>query len=284
MRDFFPDRPTQIDDPHAWLETNAAAIPPLVGRVARRQRLRKQDADELLSMTWAHLMKDDYRVLRSYRGTSAIGTYLTVVVARLLLDMRTKQWGKWRPSAAARRQGPDAVRFERLVQRERVAPEQARTMLGQDPGQDPAGGPIVVAAEARPARRWVGLEFLTSEASPEPGPLDRLLDQHRAVAVRRLGQQLAGAVRRLPDADQELIRLRHGRGLRIVEIASRLGIEPRKLYPRLAAIHQRLHHRLTRNGVSRSEVIEVIAATPSRGREPVHPRADRATTLRASRS
>ncbi len=108
----------RIDDPAAWLDANAPAITALITRAARRRRLRPQDADELRSLTWTHLLKDDCRVIRRYRGVSTMATYLYVVVERVLLDMRTAQWGKWRPSAAARRLGPQAVLYERLVRRD----------------------------------------------------------------------------------------------------------------------------------------------------------------------
>ena len=40
-------------------------------------------------------------VLRKFEVRSSLRTYLTVVVNRMYIDGRVKQWGKWRPSAIA---------------------------------------------------------------------------------------------------------------------------------------------------------------------------------------
>ncbi len=47
------------------------------------------------------------------------------VVQRLFLDHRNRQWGKWRPSAEAKRRGPLAILLERLVVRDGWTFEQA---------------------------------------------------------------------------------------------------------------------------------------------------------------
>ena len=68
-------------------------------------------------------------MLRRFEGRSSLTTYITVVVQRLFLDRRNRLWGKWRPSAEARRLGPTAVLLERLVSRDGWSAEQALETL-----------------------------------------------------------------------------------------------------------------------------------------------------------
>jgi len=44
-------------------------------------------------------------LLAKFEGRSSLRTFLTVVIQRLFLDHRISAWGKWRPSAEARRGG-----------------------------------------------------------------------------------------------------------------------------------------------------------------------------------
>jgi len=72
------DAPT--DQPRTWLEANVTLIPRIAIQAARRHRLPPQDRQELLSIFWTHLAKDDCRVLRQFRGSSGIATYLRTVI------------------------------------------------------------------------------------------------------------------------------------------------------------------------------------------------------------
>ena len=74
-------------------------------------------------------IENDYAAIRKFRGESSLGTYLTVVVAMLVRDYRVQRWGRWRPSAAARRLGDVAVRLETLVRRNGQAVHEAAETL-----------------------------------------------------------------------------------------------------------------------------------------------------------
>ncbi|MGH8186413.1 MAG: hypothetical protein ACREUC_07605, partial [Steroidobacteraceae bacterium] len=87
-------------------------------------------------MAFLKLIEHDYAVLRRFEGASSLRTYLTVVLHRVLLDQRNREWGRWRPSAAAYRNGPLAVRLERLVTRDGLTPAEAIAAVGPD--VDPA--------------------------------------------------------------------------------------------------------------------------------------------------
>ena len=82
------------------------------GRVRGRRVRRRKSGLKLID--------DDYQILRGFRERSSLRTYLSTVVERLFLDYRIRQWGKWRPSAQARRAGALAVRLEALLHRDGV--------------------------------------------------------------------------------------------------------------------------------------------------------------------
>src|SRR5688572_20569032 len=110
---------------------NLALIDRVAASVARRQGLTGDDAADLSSWIKLKLVESDYAVFGKFRGESSISTYLTAVIATLAHDYRVQRWGRWRPSAAARRKGSVAMRLEALVHRQghdlRQAAEALRT-------------------------------------------------------------------------------------------------------------------------------------------------------------
>ena len=96
-------------DYERFLLENLGTVERVVAYVARRHRLSRDEANELSSAVKLKLVDHDYEVLRRYEGRSSLRTYLTAVVIRLFLDDRVARWGKWRPSAQAKRLGAVAV-------------------------------------------------------------------------------------------------------------------------------------------------------------------------------
>jgi len=167
------DAPT--DQPRTWLEANVTLITRIAIQAARRHRLPPQDRQELLSIFWTHLAKDDCRVLRQFRGSSGIATYLRTVIDRVVLDMRTSSWGKWRPSARARRLGAPAEAFERLVIRDGCAPEEAHTLLRAMMGPAVPTDLVDSLAGQRPAqRRLVSLDRASAHRATTADPFAAL--------------------------------------------------------------------------------------------------------------
>src|SRR5919109_1132038 len=82
-----------------WIERALASV-------CRRYGVSRDDAEDFASWAKLKLVEDDYAVLGKFRDESSITTYLTVVIAMLFRDYRVQRWGRWRPSADARRRGP----------------------------------------------------------------------------------------------------------------------------------------------------------------------------------
>src|SRR5215510_1984357 len=78
-------------------------IDDITGQVCRRHRLSAAEADDFRSEVRLHFIDRDYEVLRRFEQRSSLPTYVTVVIQRLFLDYRNRLWGKWRPSADAKR-------------------------------------------------------------------------------------------------------------------------------------------------------------------------------------
>src|SRR6266481_3261945 len=95
---------------------------PLIERVVhficRRYALKGADADDFASTVKLQLIDHDYAILRQFQQRSSLGTYLKVVIQRMYLDQRVREWGKWRPAVRARQLGEPAILLDLLVNRD----------------------------------------------------------------------------------------------------------------------------------------------------------------------
>lgn len=251
---------TAIDDPSLLLTTHVDDIRRIVRAVARRQRLSPTAGEELESAVWVHLIEDDYRVLRKFRGQSSLRTFLTVVISRLALDQRSAEWGRWRPSSQARQLGSAALLFETLVFRDAYSPDEAATELQARGYGQPSDSVRRLAERQRSTpRRYVPIEFveerLLGTAQDPEAQLERRQQDSRASRARHT---IDGAVRALPAADQVLLRMRYTDGLKVSTIARTLGLDQKALYRRLDTLHRRLRRIAERAGVVSSDAHEPL--------------------------
>src|SRR6187551_1624446 len=105
-------------DPSALYLEHLDRINRIAEALCTRHGVRGADAEDFTSEVRLRLLQDDYAVLRKYRGASSMPTFLTVVIGNLFRDYRIKRWGKWRPSAEAKRRGEAAVLLETAVYRD----------------------------------------------------------------------------------------------------------------------------------------------------------------------
>src|SRR5262249_57565215 len=89
----------------------------------------EEEGEDFGSLLKIKLLDNDRAVPRAYRGDSSLRPYWAAVATRLFLDQRVAVWGKWRPSAKARRLGPLAVELEELVRRGGRAPADAVALV-----------------------------------------------------------------------------------------------------------------------------------------------------------
>ncbi|MEE8525357.1 MAG: sigma-70 family RNA polymerase sigma factor, partial [Thermoanaerobaculia bacterium] len=215
---------------------------------------------ELYSMVMLKVVQNDYAVLRGFQGKCRWSTYLTVIIRRVLLDHRVKEWGRWRPCTRARRLGTTAVRLDRRINRDGLEPAEAiRELLAR--GVDETATDLESLAERiprRPRRRFLsGDTYLKILADREEA--DRRVEaaeRHRAAA--RLNTALSSALQELSGHERSLLGMRFGRGWTVRRIATSRNLEERPLYRRFQRILRQLRHRLEGLGLGWKEIAAAL--------------------------
>lgn len=244
--------------PEALFVSHLGWIERVAGAFSRRHGSSKEDAEDFASWAKLKLLEDDYAVFRKFRGESSLTTYLTVVIAMLFRDYRTHRWGRWRPSAAARRQGALAVRLETLVHRDQLRLEQAGEQLRTAGLTDLPDRELARLLAALPARRPlrpmpVGPDPLSD--APAADRADDLVAADEAEAGKRV---IDGALERLPPEDRLMLRMRFWEGMTVADIARGLGLPQKPLYRRMDRALADLRVYLEESGVSQDEVQAVL--------------------------
>lgn len=226
----------------------------------RRGALSAHEVEDFVSWAQLKLIENDYRVLRLYSGRCALSTYLRTVARRLLLDYRNSLWGKWRPSACARRMGPEAVALERLRARDGFSFDEAVSILQHNPRIAMSRDKLERLAELLPprvARRQVNEGALVTLAV-DRHPGEAMEDEERARTARKATALLGDALDELSDEDRLLLSLHFREGRTIAAIAAKLGVAQRSLYSRRDRCLRLLKRYLERFGLTRSEVFDML--------------------------
>jgi RNA polymerase sigma factor for flagellar operon FliA len=180
-----------------------------------------------------------------------MSSYLAVAIPRLFLDYRISKWGKWRPSAEAKRLGALGVALETLVGREGLSWDDAyQTLLGREPGLSrEAVEEVLARLPARGPRRFEGEGALEALPDPGAGPEAGAIAGEEAERKRRAHGVLAEVVAALPPQDQIVLRLRFVEEMQIADIARTLHLEARPLYRRIERLTAELRRGLAERGV-----------------------------------
>src|SRR5262245_26742788 len=131
---------------------NLGLIDRLVALIARRHALSPTDTEEFTAWAREKIIDDDYAVIRKFGGRSSLSTYLTTVLVNLFRDYRNARWGRWRPSAEAKRRGPIGIRLEELIYRDGHPLREAVQIL-QSLGTPFSDTDLMRLASALPVRR-----------------------------------------------------------------------------------------------------------------------------------
>ncbi|HET7219505.1 MAG TPA: sigma-70 family RNA polymerase sigma factor [Vicinamibacterales bacterium] len=232
----------------------------IVSFVCLRHKLTRSEAEDFRSETRLRLVERDYEVFRRFQRRSSLRTYLTIVIQRIYLDYRNHVWGKWRPSAEARRLGPIAIRLETLLSRDGVHFDEACELMRRNEGviaTESDLAEIAIRLPRRQRRAVVGEEALDEVASAGAFD-DRILSRERQNAARRVTDALRGAVKSLGDQDRLILRLRFQDGLGVADISRALHLEQKPLYRRFESLLQTLREALEAAGISRLDAAEIV--------------------------
>ncbi len=205
-----------------------------VGAVARIMGFHGTDAEEFAAWAKTRLWEHDYAVFRKWRGESLLSTYLASVVLNLGREFRVQRWGRWRPSAAAQRLGPLAVRLETLVYRDGLAPAAAGELLrqrGETELSDRELARVLAELPVRQRPRRVDDREVAIDAVPGTARADDAVLEDEDDAERRATYAtLEAALRRLTSLEQVVIRMHFLQGRTLADVARALHVEQRPLY------------------------------------------------------
>lgn len=255
-----PPTATRLDAEDLYLR-HRETIDAAIGAVCRKFRLSSSDGDDFAGDFRLRLVREDYAVLRRFRGESSLRTYLLVVVTRAFQDWRNARWGKWRTSAEAKRLGPLAESLERLVVRNGHTLDEAHQMLESTLGVPIARQTvetIIGRLPRRQARRFVdGSELQHLAIDDEPA--DRRLVRHEeAASARAAGRALTTALQALDDEDQVVIRMRFFDGIAVADIARALHLDHKALYRRIERLMGHLRRSLEHQGLTADRLTSVL--------------------------
>jgi len=242
-----------MSDGHDLYHLHAAAIEAALGVVCRRYHLAAADAEDFSGDCRLRLMKEDYAILRQFQGRSSLNTYLLVVITRGFQDWRNSRWGKWRPSAEARRLGPLAERLERLVVRDRHTVDEAHEILRTNLGLDVTRASLDELMARFPARQGripVGEQAIAELPASDRAPDEHLEAEQGATVARLAADALGRALAHLPAEDQLILKMRFTDGLSFAEVARTLHLDQKPLYRRVDRILLELRRALESGGLT----------------------------------
>ena len=237
-----------------------ALIERVIAWVCARRCLRGADGEDFSSTVKLRLIENDYEILGRFEGRSSLKTYLTAVVNRLYLDYQTQRFGKWRPSAEARRLGPVALRLEALLYRDGLSFEEARGVLQTD----------FQVAESREALHELSLKVprrisrragssTEQELPATEGGHSSVERAERQILAERTFLVLRKALGRLPARDRIVLRMHVEGGLSVADVARALGEEQKALYRRRDAAFKQLRVDLEAEGIGGGDARELLS-------------------------
>jgi RNA polymerase sigma factor (sigma-70 family) len=259
-----PGRSSEGEQPKDGEDLFVAYLPlieAVTTAIARRRHLSPDDANDLASLVGLKLLENNCAILRRFQGRSSPRAFLATVIERILLDERVRQWGKWRPSAAARRAGPTAILFERLVSRDRLSFEEAcstlqithRLAVNREQLET-----LYAGLRVRTRTQTVATEDLADALLAAEQTEEAATRSDATLRRQQLTLALAAAVERLTDADRLVLRLRFDQGATVARIATIVDMDQRLLYRRLARLMAELKRDMERNGFTAGEIVTLL--------------------------
>jgi len=233
----------------------------VIASIANRNHLSAADAEDFASHVKLKLVENNYAIFRKFQGRSSLCTYLTVVIQRIFLDYRIKAWGKWRPSAEARRAGPAAVLLEQLIIRDGHTYDEACEVMATNhrvPIERPELERLVVTFPVRSRRRFESDHVLSDLPATGTAADASLAEWHRRELAARFSEALGHLMCRFEKQDQLIIALRFEDGRRLADIARLLGLDQKALYRRFERLLRELRAGLEAEGLNGAAVVELL--------------------------
>ena len=249
-------------DPQELFLSNLDAIDRAIAYVCHRNHLSPQDGEDFNSEVKTKLIEANYAVIRKFEGRSSFSTYMTTVIQRLYFQWRVQMWGKWRPSAEAKRLGEKAITLERLLTRDgftygealetlttgtrAYTREEVEALYLRLPERHPR--PVLVAAVA-------------PEAAPTIDPDRELFTAERRKTARAAAAAIDGAMAGMEHESQVILRMRFWNNQKVPDIARALHIEAKRLYKKIDRLLQTLREALEKAGIDHEIIADLLDRT-----------------------
>ena len=231
----------------------------VISWVCMRRCLHGADAEDFASTVKLRFIENDYEILGRFEGRSSLKTYLVAVVNHLYLDFQTQRYGKWRPSAEARRLGPVALRLESLLYRDGLTFEEACGVLLTN-FRVGEGRDALYEMSGRLPRRTDRRPHPDGDVDPpEPRGPSALEQAERKAVADKTFVSLRRALARLDPRDQIILRMHVEQGLSVADVARALGEEQKALYRKRDALFKKLRRDLEAEGVRCGDVHELLS-------------------------
>lgn len=245
------------------LAEHEAVIGRAIAFVCRRHRFDAHTADDFRGTVWLKLIDDDYAILTAFAHRSSFATYISTVIQRLALDYRTHEWGKWRPSAAARHGGALAVDLEQLVVRDGRTLDDALQILAPRHGGSVTRASlesILAGLPQRDSRRVeVDVDAIDPGTIAKPASAEEtLLEGERRRTSARVAEIMSSLIAKLPEDDRLLFQLRFENGMTVAQIARALQIDQKLAYRRIEKRMREMRGELLREGISARDALDLI--------------------------
>jgi RNA polymerase sigma factor (sigma-70 family) len=241
--------------------TNLGTIERIAAFICRRNHMSDDETAELIGEVKLRLIENDYAILRKFEGRSTLPTYLTTVIQRMFNQQRIEMWGKWRPSAEAKRLGDKAVTLERMLTRDGYSYTEATQLLVGRTGSTYTNlelEAIYVRLPIRRPRPVLVRDGMTPDAATEGSADDRLLARDRARTAETATLAIDAVMSQFDPEDQCILRMRFWEACKVPEIARRLQLDQKKLYKRIDKLLLTLRFAVEKAGVKKDAVEELL--------------------------
>jgi RNA polymerase sigma factor (sigma-70 family) len=241
-------------------EAHIELIERIIAATCRQHRLRSEEAEDFAS--WARERLLDGKALGRFQGRCQLQTFLVIVVRRLFLDYRNVCWGKYRPSAEAKRLGSVAVLLERLLVRDGHSFNEAVEIILTNfalPTTRDALYELASKLPVRVPRRIIGDEAIDDIASDSSHADAAAFGRDRRELRDRVSRALQQVLQSLEAQDRLLLKMRFEDGLPLATIARALQLEQKALYRRFERLIRALRAALGEHGVGPDDVSDILA-------------------------
>ena len=223
--------------------------------------LHEDEGRDFVSEVHLRLIEGDYSIIRKFEGRASFTTYVTTVIHRLFYQYRVERWGKWRPSAEARRLGDKAITLERLITRDGYSFEEACEIL-----TTPGDGvykrrdleAIWYRLPPRHPRPVLVSEVVSTEVGVEPEAPDRAEWGERERTARAAIAIIDRLILAAHPDDQAILRMRYWNGRKVPDIARALNLDQKKVYKRIEKLQTVMRRALEEAGLGQAIIDDVL--------------------------